>query len=285
MTDQPRQKSKSRDRKSKTAAGQQTPNPESRITNDEPGTPSVNQQSSIANRQLPVPPGVRRELERTARLLWVSLAAESRRAEREQARLAQICAAPVGAIQESPLHERAAELGRRLAELARSDREADLLRRQRAAHLSEAFRRLWIARFQPFEQRSLHVQHCDPHSTYYQVVAGREGTWRQFEKLRPHPMWFDAESLAGLRRALEIEAAGRVGEGSALPAGAQRAPLRWTRAEWRKFWRHFWKTEPLPRKAWNDDLDEPNDDEWIWKAVLEGHRFARVPKKRSKVES
>ena len=111
-----------------------------------------------------------RRLERVARLLWLMLETDRRRADEEAARLQQILsAARPGEFEPT---------AQALAALEAEDREAEFEAAERLARLSEALGRLLAAMYDGY---------------------------REFGRLAADPVWFDAERKRMLRQDLGLE--------------------------------------------------------------------------------
>lgn len=125
----------------------------------------------VASPRRPAPRGViERKLERVARLVWLMLGSERRRAGQELAKLEQILAsARPGEFEPT---------ARALRALEAADREADFRFEDRLAHLTDALRRL--------------------------VAAIYDG-YREFRRLEADPVWFDAGRKRAMRQDLGLE--------------------------------------------------------------------------------
>jgi PAS domain-containing protein len=125
----------------------------------------------IAPPRPPAPrPVIERRLERVARLAWLMLEADRRRADDEVTRLQEILAAARPGEFEPT--------ARALAGLEARDREAEFRAAERLAKLSEALRQLLEAMYDGY---------------------------REFERLEADPVWFDAERKQTLRQDLGLE--------------------------------------------------------------------------------
>lgn len=113
---------------------------------------------------------IERRLERVARLVWLMLEADRRRADEEAARLEQILAAARPGELEPTVCA--------LAALEAEDREAEFRADERLARLSEALRRLLEAMYDGY---------------------------REFGRLEAEPVWFDAERKRTMRQDLGLE--------------------------------------------------------------------------------
>jgi hypothetical protein len=113
---------------------------------------------------------IERKLERVARLVWLGLAADRRRVDREAARLKHV----LGVARPGEFESAA----RALAALDAGDREAEFQADERLAHLTHALGRLLAA-----------------------IYDG----YREFGQLEADPVWFDARRKRAMRQDLGLE--------------------------------------------------------------------------------